>query len=175
MRPIGRDPAGRTVVAPGLQILACLLLGLVTGGMLVIGVSLASFWRSLSPGDFQAWFASHSHRIGGVMLPLGFGSVAATLAAAIAGWRGPARVLLLVAAVSAIGLMLTYPLFFESTNAEFVRGGLPDATARSLLDRWVGWHWVRTALGALGFLAALRALQGSAHARPAPEPRRSPQ
>jgi hypothetical protein len=26
--------------------------------MLVIGVSLVSFWKSLSPSEFQAWFAS---------------------------------------------------------------------------------------------------------------------
>jgi hypothetical protein len=56
------------------MILACLVLGLLAGGMLVmIGVSLVSFWKSLSPSDFQAWFVSHSHLVGRVMIPLGVG------------------------------------------------------------------------------------------------------
>jgi putative ABC transport system substrate-binding protein len=40
-------------------------------------------------------------------------------------------------------------------------GGKPERLATlSLLDRWATWHWIRTGLGALGFVAALRALHG---------------
>ena len=35
-----------------LMTLACLVLGLLAGGMLVIGVAFVSFWKSLSPSDF---------------------------------------------------------------------------------------------------------------------------
>jgi Domain of unknown function (DUF1772) len=150
----------RSVVAPILQMLTCLLLGLLTGAMLVIGVSLVSFWKSLSPGDFQVWFATHSHLIGRLMIPLGIGGLAVSVAAVIAGWRSSARGWLLIAAVSAMGVMVTYPLFFATANETFVRGGLADAAARSLLDRWAAWHWLRTGLGAVGFVAALRALHG---------------
>jgi len=150
------------VVASTLLILTCLVLGLLAGGMLVIGVSLVSFWKSLSPSDFQAWFASYAHLIGRLMIPLGVGGIAVTVAAGVACWRGSAtaRRWLLIAAVSAIGVMVTYPLFFEATNVALVRGGLSDSAARSLLDRWATWHWIRTGLGALGFVAALRALHG---------------
>jgi hypothetical protein len=65
-----------------------------------------------------------------------------------------------MAAVSVMGVMITYPLFFAATNEEFAHGGLSEAAARSLLDRWATWHWIRTGLGALGFVAALRALHG---------------
>jgi hypothetical protein len=150
----------RSVVAPILQMLTCLLLGLLTGAMLVIGVSLVSFWKSLSPGDFQVWFATHSHLIGRLMIPLGIGGLAVSVAAVIASWRSSARGWLLIAAVSAMGVMVTYPLFFATANETFVRGGLADAAARSLLDRWAAWHWLRTGLGAVGFVAALRALHG---------------
>ena len=150
-----------SAVASTLMILTCLVLGLLAGGMLVIGISLVTFWKSLPPSHFQAWFASHSHLVGRVMIPLGVGSVAATVAAVVAGWRGPApaRRWLLIAAGSAIGVMVTYPLFFEATNAAFVRGGLSDSEARSLLERWEMWHWIRTGLGVLSFVAALRALR----------------
>jgi Anthrone oxygenase len=149
-----------SVVVSTLIILTCFVLGLLAGGMLVIGVSLVSFWQSLSPSEFQAWFASHSHLVGRVMIPLGVGGVAVTVAAVVACWHGkaPARRWLLIAAVSALGVMVTYPLFFEATNAAFVRGGLSDSEARSLLDRWATWHWIRTGLGAFSFVAALRAL-----------------
>jgi hypothetical protein len=148
-----------SIVASTLTFLTCLVFGLLVGGMLVIGISFVSFWKSLSPSDFQAWFATHSHLIGRVMIPLGVGSVAAAAAAVAAGWRAPARHWLLIAALSAIGLMVTYPIFFAGTNAAFERGGLSDSEVRSLLDRWETWHWIRTVLGAFGFFAALRALQ----------------
>jgi hypothetical protein len=150
----------RSIVASVLLMLTCLLLGLLTGAMLVIGVSLVSFWKSLSPSDFQVWFATHSHLIGRLMIPLGIGGLVVSVAAEIASWRSSARGWLLIAAVSAMGVMVTYPLFFATTNGTFVRGGLADAAARSLLDRWAAWHWLRTGLGAVGFVAALRALHG---------------
>jgi Domain of unknown function (DUF1772) len=153
----------RSVVASALMMLACLVLGLLVGGMLVIGVVFVSFWKSLSPSDFQAWFASYSHLIGGLMLPLSAGSIAATVATLVASWSGPAtrRRWLLIAALSAIGVMATYPMFFAGTNEAFVRGGLSDSAVRSLLDRWATWHWIRTGLGIVGFIVALRALQRS--------------
>jgi len=148
------------MVATMLMTLTCVALGLLTGGMLVIGVSLVSFWKSLPPADFQAWFASHSHLIGRLMIPLGAGSVLAAAATLVACWSGSAarRRALFVAVLSALGVMATYPIFFAGVNDAFVRGGLADSMARSLLDRWTTWHWIRTALGMVGFVAALRAL-----------------
>jgi hypothetical protein len=157
------DSRDRSVVATTLMMLTCLVLGLLAGGMLVIGVSFVSFWKSLSPSGFQAWFASYSHLIGRLMIPLGAGSVAATVATLVACWSGPAtrRGWLMIAALSAIGVMATYPIFFAGTNESFVRGGLSDSAVRALLDRWATGHWIRTGLGIVGFFAALRALQRS--------------
>ena len=155
------DSGARSVVASMLMMVTCLVLGLLVGGMLVIGIALVSFWKSLSPSDFQAWFASYSHLIGRLMIPLGAGSVAASVATLVACWSGAAtrRRWLLLAVLSTIGVMVTYPAFVAGTNEAFVRGGLPDPAARSLLDRWAAWHWIRTGLGMVGFFAALRALQ----------------
>ena len=157
------DARDRSVLASALTMLTCVVLGLLAGGMLVIGVAFISFWKSLSPSDFQPWFASYSHLIGRLMIPLGAASVGTTAAALVASWSGPAtrRVWLLVAACSAIGVMVTYPIFFAGTNAAFERGGLSDSTVRSLLDRWAAWHWIRTGLGIIGFIGSLRALQRS--------------
>ena len=152
-----------SLAASTLAMLSCLVLGLLAGGMLVIGVSFVSFWQSLEPAAFQAWFASYSHLVGRLMIPLGAGSVAATAATLVTCWSGPAarRRWLLIAALSALGVMATYPIFFAGTNAALLRGGLSDPTVRSLLERWAAWHWLRTGLGIAGFFAALRALQSS--------------
>ena len=157
------DSGSRSLVASILMMVTCLVLGLLAGGMLVIGVAFVSFWKSLSPSDFQAWFASYSHLIGRLMVPLGIGGVASTVATLVACWSGPAtrRRWLLIAALSAIGVMVTYPIFFARANESFVRGGLSDSGVRALLDRWTIWHWIRTGLGIIGFSAALRALQRS--------------
>jgi hypothetical protein len=157
------DSPARSMATSTLMAVACLVFGLLAGGMLLIGVALVGFWRSLPPSDFQTWFASHSHLIGRVMIPLGAGSIVATVAALGACWSGPVarRRWLLVAALSATGVMVTYPLFFAGANEAFVRGGLSDSAGRSLLDRWAAWHWIRTGLGMIGFFAALRALQRS--------------
>src|SRR4029453_8740740 len=100
----GHDSRGRSTVASILLVLTCFVLGLLTGGTLVIGVSLVSFWKSLSPSDFQAWFASHSHLIGRLMIPLVVGGIAVTVAAVVACWRGSTtdRRWLLLAAVSTL-------------------------------------------------------------------------
>lgn len=159
--PVRPDSGDRSVVTSTLMILTCLTSGLLAGGMLVIGVAFVSFWQNLSPSEFQAWFASYSHLIGRLMIPLGAGSVATSVAALGACWTGPARRRrwLLIAAVSAIGVMGSYPIFFAAVNESLVRGGLPDSAVRALLDRWAAWHWVRTGFGIAGFFAALRALR----------------
>ena len=153
----------RSVATSTLVMLTSLVLGFLAGGMLVIGVSFVSFWKTLSPGDFQAWFASHSHLIGRLMIPLGVAGIAASVAAVVACWFGPPsrRRWLLIAALSAIGVMATYPIFFAGANESFLRGGLSDSEVRSLLNRWATWHWIRTGLGVASFIASLRALQES--------------
>ena len=153
----------RSVATSTLVMLTSLVLGFLAGGMLVIGVSFVSFWKSLSPSDFQVWFASHSHLIGRLMIPLGVAGIAVSVAAVVACWLGPPsrRRWLLIAALSAIAVMATYPIFFAGANESFLRGGLSDSEVLSLLNRWATWHWIRTGLGVASFIASLRALQES--------------
>jgi hypothetical protein len=140
-----------------------LSVGLLTGAMLLIGVSIVGFWKSLTPSEFVSWFASHSSRVGVIMVPLGTITLLLSLAAVVVSWRSrlKQRQRVMIAALCAVCVMASYPVFFAGANASFVAGVLPDSAVRALLERWAVWHWGRTFLGLLGFVAAVLALQSS--------------
>jgi hypothetical protein len=145
-------------------VLSVLSFGLLTGAMLLIGISIVGFWKSLTPSDFVSWFATHSSRLGVIMVPLGTITLLLSLAAVAVSWRSSSkqRQCAMIAALCALCVMVSYPVFFAGANASFITGGLPDSAVRALLDEWVVWHWGRTLLGLVGFVAATLALQSSA-------------
>ena len=144
-------------------VFSVLTFGLLTGAMLLIGVSIVGFWKSLTPSDFVSWFASHSSRLGVIMVPLGTITLLLSLAAVVVSWRSrlKQRQWAMIAALCAVCVMVSYPVFFAEANATFVAGGLSDSDVRALLDKWAVWHWGRTLLGLVGFAAATLALQSS--------------
>jgi Domain of unknown function (DUF1772) len=143
-------------------VLSVLSFGLLTGAMLLIGISIVGFWKSLTPSDFVSWFAAHSSRLGTVMIPLGAMTLLVSLGAVGVSWRSRSRRWALIAALCALCVMATYPVFFAGANASFITGALSDSAVRTLLDKWAAWHWGRTLLGLAGFLAATLALHSSA-------------
>jgi hypothetical protein len=141
------------------SIASAFLLGLLAGAMLLIALAVAPFWQSLPPAEFRAWFAANAFRIGRLMIPLGAAAALAAVAAALAARGLPARRSHLRAAACALGVAAITLAVNEPANERFA--ALGDAETRTLLARWVAWHWVRVALGVGGFLAALRALTGT--------------
>ena len=144
-------------------VFSVLTFGLLTGAMLLIGVSIVGFWKSVTPSDFVSWFASHSSRLGVIMVPLGTITLLLSLAAVVVSWRSrlKQRQWATIAALCAVCVMVSYPVFFAEANATFVAGGLSDSDVRALLDKWAVWHWGRTLLGLVGFAGATLALQSS--------------
>ena len=128
--------------------------------MLFIRIVLVPFWLGAPPSEFRAWFAAHSDRIRGLMVPLGTaaGATAVTTAVAEAATVGDARRSSAVAAVSAVGVGVITATVNEPANHEFVRQDLDDAETVRLLNRWARWHDVRVVLGLVGTLAAVRTL-----------------
>ena len=142
-------------------VFSVLSFGLLAGAMLLIGIAIVGFWKSMNPSDFVSWFAMHSGRLGAIMIPLGTITLIVSLAAIAVLWRSRARALqwAVVAALCAVGVMVSYPVFFAEANASFIGGGLSDSAIRALLDKWAVWHWGRTLLGLAGFVSATLALQ----------------
>jgi len=143
-----------------LAYLTALLLGLLTGAMLVIGVVLVPFWSGLSPVELRSWFARHAGRTGALMFPLGGAATGAAAGAwLVVDGRWPALAVAAAAGVVAITMLVNEP-----ANRRFAHPAyyLSDADTVALLGRWRRWHWVRMALGLVAFIAALRALSGPA-------------
>jgi hypothetical protein len=139
--------------------LAALLLGLLSGAMLLIGVALVPYWSALEPLEFSRWFAAYSPLIGRLMVPLGsLATVSVVLAAALARSRRlPSWPWLAVAAVSALFIAAIYPLYYTSANAALGSGTLAPDAVTAELARWRSWHWARTFAAGVPFVAVIRA------------------
>jgi hypothetical protein len=148
--------------------LAALLLGLLTGAMLLIGVALVPFWSSLEPLELSRWFAAYSSLIGRLMIPLGsLATVSVVLAAGLARSRRlPSWPWLAVAAGSTLFIAAIYPLYYTSANAALGSSTLAPEAVTAELARWRSWHWVRIFAGVVAFVTVIRAcsLQASAPA-----------
>jgi Domain of unknown function (DUF1772) len=157
MGSLQRTPAGR---ARPVALLSAVLVGLLTGGMVLIEVVLLPFWRSVPPEEFRRWFTANAPRIRALMVPLGAAAGAAGVATAVteasASRRpGPAS---LTAAVATIGVVAVTVAVNEPANARFTGGSLTDAETRDLLASWARWHHVRVGLGVVAAVAAAAAL-----------------
>ena len=138
---------------------SAVLLGLLTGAMLLIACALVPFWQSVPPAEFRAWFAANSGRLGRVMIPLGIASALASVGSVVTGGSSAARGWRLGSAAAALGVGAITMLVNEPANRRFAApDALGDAETTALLGRWAAWHWGRVALGLAGFYSALRAL-----------------
>jgi hypothetical protein len=119
-------------------VLSVLSFGLLTGAMLLIGISIVGFWKSLTPSDFVSWFASHSGRLGVIMIPLGTITLLVSLAAVAVSWRSCAkqRQRTVISALYALCAMVSYLIFFSPADSSV--GALSDSAVRALFDEW--WY-----------------------------------
>lgn len=152
------------------QLVRCSVLasGVFLGAMVLIALAVVSFWKSLEPTVFQAWFGSHSFRLGRVMIPLGataFVTIVVSLVLCSGG--GAAREVkrdLWIATASLVGVVVTYLGFVHPINLQFASETTVAGDIPALLSRWEFWHWVRVVLGTLAFAALIRACEFQARA-----------
>ncbi len=154
------SPAKRAGLPEPVAVLAAVLTGLMTGGMVLIDVVLLPFWRGMPPADFRTWFTAHAHRIRAVMIPLGMGAGAAGVVSTSAQLIGHGRTSRASAAATAAtaGVIAITVAVSEPANRRFTAGTLTDTETRDLLQTWARWHHVRVALGLAATVAAASAL-----------------
>lgn len=139
--------------------IATVLLGLLTGGMVLIALGLVPYWRSLDPADFTTTFATSLPTVGGTMILLTIlGTASIVLAAGLAAWKKlPSRNWLIGGAVGAIVMLVTVPIYFGAANPLLAGGTLGAAEISAELATWQKMHWFRTIVGVLGLFCAIRA------------------
>jgi hypothetical protein len=132
--------------------------GMSAGAMLLIRIVLLPFWRGLPPAEFRRWFASHSGRIRGLMVPLGATAAVSAIATAAteAATEHTPPTTSVIAAASAAGVVAVTVTVNEPANEKFVQSDFDDEETTRLLGRWARWHDLRVALGLLGAIAAVR-------------------
>jgi len=136
---------------------AVIVSGLSSGAMLTVAMVVVPFWRSISATEFLTWFAANADRMQFYFGPLQLATIVVTVASAILFGTGhrSGTMLLSIAAVLAIGVLATYPLYFHSVNASFVAASIPITEVPDELARWASWQWVRTAIGLFAFVFSL--------------------
>ncbi len=97
MGSLRRTPAGR---ARPVGLLSAVLVGLLTGGMVLIEVVLLPFWRSVPPEEFRRWFTANAPRIRALMVPLGAAAGASPAMTADEAVTEPTRAVPATAATS---------------------------------------------------------------------------
>lgn len=138
---------------------ATTLLGLLTGGMVLIALGLVPYWRSLDPVEFTPVFATNLLTVGRTMVLLTIlGTGAICLAAGLATWQiQPSRNWLIGGAAGALIMLVTVPFYFGTANPLLAGGTLSAAEITAELAKWQKMHWFRTIVGVLGLFCAIRA------------------
>jgi len=138
------------------DLVAVVMLGLSAGALLAEARLLVPMWRAMPPASFLAWYREHAALLLGFFGPLEIVSTVAVLAAAtLAGFRGaPGAAAMIGAALLALVVLATFPLYFQRANASFADGSLPEAGVAAELVRWSRWHNIRVAVSVIGFGAA---------------------
>lgn len=139
-------------------------LGLAAGALLAEARVLVPMWRGMTPERFVAWYRDHAALLLGFFGPLEVASTACVLVATALGFTsgsagaGPMG----VAALLAIAVLATFPLYFQRANASFADGSLAADDVGPELARWARWHAVRTVLALVAFGASAVAFARSA-------------
>ncbi|MEM7409672.1 MAG: hypothetical protein AAF430_05535 [Myxococcota bacterium] len=145
-----------------LVLVSVAVLGIAAGALIAEGAILVPFWRGLAPRDFLDWYAKHADLLLRFFGPL---EVAAVLmpALAVAGVlsvEAPGLEALAVATGASVLVVASFPLYFQRANASFASGEIAPEDVAAELRRWSLWHWGRTAIAVLAFIAAIVAALG---------------
>ncbi len=143
-------------VCASLMKTSVLLLGVFAGAMLTEGMVLVPYWQSLSPAEFFKWYAANDRRLLSYFGRLTAATAIVALAAAILALATghPGRADALVAAVSMVVVVASFPLYFKRANERFAAASIPAAEVAAELARWSAWHWMRTAISFVALAVA---------------------
>lgn len=126
--------------------IAAVLLGILSGGLLLLALGFLPYWRSLDPAEFTQLFSANVPLIASAMKPIGFSATIVTwLATGLAVWKKlPMQRWLIAASLFTLCMIATFPLYFAGTNAALAQGAMSATEITETLGQWQVVHWVRT-------------------------------
>ena len=140
-----------------LNLLSTVVVGLFAGSLLIEGMVLVPYWRSMTAESFFSLHGEFGPRLFRYFAPLTTAALALPLITAALGffassghnfWAWLAAGLL--AAVTA-----TFPLYFSAANQSFADRSLTDDALPGELSRWSKVHTFRTILALVAFSACV--------------------
>ncbi|MFK0162557.1 DUF1772 domain-containing protein [Rhizobium sp. NPDC090279] len=129
------------------------------GVMLVIGVTLGGYWKSLPASDFLDWFGQNGQFITRT-IPLVVAPTLIGLAGSLwSGWgEGTARAYWTGAAVCIAAVLVLTVAWFLPTNAQFASRSIPVDQVPARLDTWLMIHNMRIALAMIASVLGIVAI-----------------
>lgn len=140
-----------------LNLLSTVAVGLFTGSLLIEGMVLAPYWRSMTPESFFRLHSEFGPRLFRYFAPLTTAAFALPAITAALGFfvsSGHNFWTWLAAGLLAV-VTATFPLYFRAANQRFADRSLTDDALRTELSRWSRVHIFRTILALGAFLACV--------------------
>ena len=140
-----------------LQLLSCLLLGLLVGSLLTEAVILVPYWRTMDAAEFLRLHSTMGPKLYTYFAPLTIAATIAPVVAAIIPYALGATThwLSLVPAALVLAMLAIYFHYFQGANDSFKTGSVGADGLSAELEKWAQWHWLRVALGLLAFFTSL--------------------
>ncbi len=144
-----------------LRFVSAVTLGLLAGSLMLEGLVLVPFWRSLHPGAFTDLQAAFGPRLYRYFAPLTATAASLSLASGIAVvWskdRGLTDWCTVGAAALTASLLAFYQLYFHAANERLpvLAAAGADAALSAELQRWHRIHLVRTVVSVAAFILAM--------------------
>jgi uncharacterized membrane protein len=143
------------------NVLAACGTSIFTGALLLIGLTLGSYWKGLPPAEFLEWFARNSHFISRTLPFCLAASLIGLVGSLGLGWSDAQQRYLWGAALACIlGLLAVTAIYNGPMNRQFASQSVSADQAAAMLNVWLTAHAVRTALGLfasiISFVAVIR-------------------
>jgi len=138
--------------------LSVAVLGILTGAMLLIATALMPYWKTLEPETYRASFQAIGPFLGAVMIPLLI--LAIVLSGVSLAFSRGNRLVWAVAVCSVFAIAPLYGIAHAPVNAVLLGSdALTAEMITALREKWCFLHWIRTCLGLVGLVAAIRGMQ----------------
>lgn len=141
-----------------MNVAAAIALGLFAGSLLLEGLVLVPFWRTLGPDQFFALHRSFGPRLFRYFAPITMAAAIASVVSAVVHRRDPHPVLSFAAAALTIITLASFPLFFAKANKAFELRSISNSELPLALTRWAQVHAIRTAVSLIAFLLSVVAV-----------------